>query len=135
MYNDVLKLRIPDQAKIIGYADYIAIVVVAKYIEEIEVVSNEAISRVREWLETVGLELAAHKTEAVLVSNRKKKESVTVKVGKHTIKSSEAIKYLGIMIDNRLNFRNHIDHVCKKAAKASIALSSMLPNIGGLKEY
>jgi len=30
------------------------------------------------------------------------------------IKSSECVKYLGLLIDNQLKWINHIDHVCNK---------------------
>lgn len=131
MYDSVLKLRIPDGANVIGFADDIAIVVSAKHLYEIEMIANEVIAIVKDWLEDVGLELAEHKTEAVLISSRKKRETVSFKVGNHVIKSKEAVKYLGIMLDDRLNFKSQIDYTCGKASRVYSALSNMLPNVGG----
>ncbi len=131
MYNNVLNLQIPDGVEIIGFADDIAIVVSAKHLDEIEMVANETISIVKNWLESVGLELAEHKTEAVLISSRKKRDTVSFKVGNHVIKSKESIKYLGVMLDDRLSFKSHINYTCGKASRVYSALSNMLPNIGG----
>lgn len=131
MYNDILNVRVPNGATVIGFADDIAIVVVAKSIEEIEVVANEAISVIESWLHSVGLNLAEHKTEAVLISSRKKVESVTVNVGRHTILSKDSIKYLGVVLDRRLSFNAHIKHAGAKASRCYSALARMLPNLGG----
>jgi len=74
-----------------------------------------------------------HKTEAVLITSRKKVEYMSVQVGSTTIRSSESIKYLGILLDNCLSFRPHVEYVTQKASKMQGALSRMLPNIGGPK--
>lgn len=131
MYNDILNVRVPNGATVIGFADDIAIVVVAKSIEEIEVVANEAISALGVWLHSAGLQLAEHKTEAVLISSRKKVESVVVNVGRHNIQSKDAIKYLGVILDRRLSFSAHLMYAGAKASRSYSALARMLPNVGG----
>lgn len=131
MYNDILNVKVPNGATIIGFADDIAIVIVAKSTQEIEVVANEAVSAVGAWLQSVGLQLAEHKTEAVLISSRKKVEAVTVTVGRQTIQSKEEIKYLGVILDRRLNFSAHLKYAGAKASRSYSALARMLPNVGG----
>ncbi|KAL7724943.1 hypothetical protein ACLKA6_002307 [Drosophila palustris] len=42
-------------------------------------------------------------------------------------------EYLGVLLDNRLSFRAHVDYVVQKASRMQGALSRMLPNIGGPK--
>ena len=54
-----------------GFADDIAIVSVAKTVRESEEKTYTAIRNVGAWLDETGLTLAAHKTEAVLISGRK----------------------------------------------------------------
>lgn len=131
MYDGVLNLPVPQGCKIIGFADDIAIVTVAKHISVIENIANEAIASVRNWLETAGLKLAEHKTEAVLISSRKSRENAELRVGSQIIHSKPAIKYLGMMIDNRLSYKPHIEYVLNKASNMVAALSRMLPNCGG----
>lgn len=48
--------------------------------------------------------LAEHKTESVLISNIRKVETLTIKVGTTEVLSCEAIKYLG-KVDRRLHFK------------------------------
>lgn len=131
MYDGVLKLPLPSGSTIVGFADDIAVVAVAKTIEEIQGKINESVKKVREWLQNAGLQLADHKTEAVLISSRKELEYMTIKVGNTTIKSKDAVNYLGVIIDNRLNFKSHVNHATEKAARIHSAMARMLPNVGG----
>ena len=131
MYDRVLRLNLPDETKIVGFADDIVIVVTAKYLDEVELIANESIATVKNWIESVGLALAEHKTEALLVSGRKIKEKITIKVGTHNIESKDEIRYLGVILDSKLKFKAHIRYACEKAAKVHASLARMLCNIGG----
>ncbi|KAH8255104.1 hypothetical protein KR026_006793, partial [Drosophila bipectinata] len=88
---------------LIGFADDLALLVVAKEIKDVETNASEAIRRISTWMTDSGLDLAAHKTEAVLFTSRKKVEYITIQVGNCCITSKKAIKYLGVMLDNRLS--------------------------------
>lgn len=133
MYDHVLRLSLPREAKIVGFADDIAVVTVAKHIADVENITNIAVAQIKRWLELVGLRLAEHKTETVLITSRKKIEYMRIQVGEQSISSQNSLKYLGVVIDNRLNFKAHIEYVSKKAANIQAALSRILPNIGGPK--
>lgn len=134
MYDGVLRMRRPRGVDIIGYADDIAVVVVAKTLEEVTQNCNNTIKDVKIWLRSAGLELADHKTEAVLISSRKKVERLTIQVGEHTIESKPYIKYLGVLLDHRLNFREHLTYTSVKANRAVAAISRLMPNIGGPRQ-
>lgn len=133
MYNEVFKLILPPEADIIGFADDIAIVVIAKNLKELEAIANDAVSIVNEWLGSVGLELAEQKTEVLLISGRRKAEAITIRVGEHDIRSQKAVKYLGVMLDNKLSFKEHINYVVGKASRVYPALSRLLPNSSGTR--
>jgi len=70
MYDGVLKLPLPSSTNIFGFADDVALVLVAKEVAAAEVAANCAIRAVEEWLSVEGLVPASHKTEAVLISSR-----------------------------------------------------------------
>ncbi|CAD7084849.1 unnamed protein product [Hermetia illucens] len=63
MYNDVFKLPFSEEATVVGCADDIALVVIAKHLEDAELYSSEAISVVKAWVESAGLTLAEEKTD------------------------------------------------------------------------
>ncbi|XP_043069370.1 uncharacterized protein [Drosophila bipectinata] len=109
MYVEVLRIKIPTGCKLIGFADDLALLVVAKEIKNVE--TN-----------------ATHKTEAVLFTSRKKVEYITIQVGNCCITTKETIKYLGLMLDNRMSYGAYVEYSTIKAAKIQGAL------MGGPKE-
>ena len=70
MYNGVLRLQLPNGFTIVDFRDDIAIVSVAKTVNEVEKKMNISIPKVGEWLDQEFLTFAAHKTETVLLSGR-----------------------------------------------------------------
>ena len=82
-------------------------------------------------MRSAGLALAEHKTEAVLITSRKKVETIELRVGEHTIISQPYIRYLGVMLDARLTFKIHVEHVTEKATRVASMLSRLMPNTGG----
>lgn len=133
MYDGVLRLKLPDRVTIVGFADDIALVCVAKELGEVEAVANSAIQTVRSWLSSVGLTLADHKTEAVLISSRKSRETIQLNIGSCRIETKPYLKYLGVMIDCRLSFNDHLRYIGEKASRTCQALSRIMPNTRGPK--
>ena len=50
MYDGMLRLNLPANAEIIGFADDIAIVLIAKTIPQIEALCNQVVDMVENWL-------------------------------------------------------------------------------------
>ncbi|KAM8701294.1 hypothetical protein ACLKA7_000112 [Drosophila subpalustris] len=69
--------------------------------------------QVTDWLGNNSLSLAAHKTETVLIRSRKVVEVATIEVAGCTIASKPAIKYLGVQLDHRLTFKDHLNYAAK----------------------
>jgi len=104
----------------VGFADDVAVVVTAKYLHEAEALCSTAVAAVKDWLVTVGLQLADHKTEAVLISSRKVVEMAQTNLGSITITSSRAIRYLGILIDTRLSYREYWSTPARKHQRSDM---------------
>lgn len=134
MYNGILRLILPLGTRLVAFADDVALIVVGKYIDDISNMFEDAMDIIEEWMSRVGLTLAAQKTEAVLVTGRKTMESITLNIAGHDIVSKPCIKYLGVIIDARLSFKDHINAVCDKASNVSGALMRLMPNIGGPRQ-
>ncbi|CAB0044051.1 unnamed protein product, partial [Trichogramma brassicae] len=78
MYDRILRLKLPGLAKIVGFADDIAVTVVAKHLDLVEFCSNETIRLVRAALTNLGLQTADQKTEVFLVTIGKVRETITL---------------------------------------------------------
>ena len=87
--------------------------------------------RVRSWFASIGLKLADHKTDVVLVISRKEMEYITICVGEESITSKQSIKYLVIIIDNRLTFKEHLAYTSRKCSATMDAPARLMPNLGG----
>ncbi|KAM8706168.1 hypothetical protein ACLKA7_010449 [Drosophila subpalustris] len=87
------------------------------------------------WLTNHGLCLAEQKTEAVLISSRKKPQNPAIRIGATTIVTKPAIKYLGLMIDHRLKFKDHLQFASIKAAHATNAISRIMANTRGPRQH
>nr|AMS38371.1 hypothetical protein [Bactrocera tryoni] len=131
LYDGVLRLPLPKEAQIIGYADDIAVTIVAKELSQIQNFCNATTAKIKDWLTETKLQLAGEKTEAVLITSRKKLETVTLNIDGYNITTQNSLRYLGVMIDTRLNFKAHVEKACSKAATVTAALSRIMANTGG----
>ncbi|XP_043661577.1 uncharacterized protein LOC122625734 [Drosophila teissieri] len=89
------------------------------------------ISAAIDWLEKAGVTIAAHKSEAVLLSSRQTVESMLVSVNGTQVTSKESFKYLGVMIDHRLSFKDNAIYASRRAAITAISLTRLMPNVEG----
>ncbi|GBP72841.1 hypothetical protein EVAR_40342_1 [Eumeta japonica] len=99
------KIPLLTEDKLVAYADDVAVVIVGKHLDEINLAFDKAFERINQWTDTVNLQFAKHKNEAVLITSRKKVEIIKLQVGEQEITSQLYIRYLGVMIDARLNFK------------------------------
>jgi len=128
MYDGLLRLPMPANVHVTGFADDVAITIVTKTTVEVEDMAKTAVRKVESWLSLAGLQLAAHKTEAVLISSRQLVETAKLTVGGVDIVSQRAIKYLGVMIDTRLSYKAHLEYANKRAAATARSLARILLN-------
>ena len=81
---------------------------------------------IEDWMRGVKLELTLQKTDVILVSNLRRIETMEVIVGRQVISSKRTLNYLGVMIDDQLNFNSHVDYACSKASKAHAAIARVM---------
>jgi len=48
-----------------------------------------------------------------------------------SVNGTRVLKYLGVMIDHRLSFKDHTNYARKKAAAIASSLTRLMPNVGG----
>lgn len=135
MYNGILQLNLPAGVKTIGFADDIALLIVAAELDVAKTMTNASVGVVKSWLSSMGLTLAEHKTEVVVISSRRARQYININVGECEIASKDSLKYLGMIIDSKLSFNSHIKYVEAKARASAVSLCRIMPNTRGPKYH
>jgi hypothetical protein len=133
-YDQVLRLQLPAGAKILGFADDTMILVSGATISELEQKANETLGVVSEEIRKIGLSLAVNKTEAVLFTNKYKFKTPAVMLDGHPLELKKHMKYLGMVVDHRLLFKEHTAEAAAKAGRTANQLARLMPNVGGPKQ-
>ena len=87
MYDGLLQLKLPRAVTPVTFADDVAVVIVGKHLEDLSNLFSVSFKKYQEYLDFIRLELAEHKTDAVLITSRKVVETITLRVGQHIITS------------------------------------------------
>ena len=98
-----------------------------KSIKELEKIYNTELKNVKYWLDANKLSLNVSKSNMILFRKTKKKlnEKLSIKIMGEEIEEKEYTKYLGILIDNKLTWKYHINHVNIKISQGISILSKL----------
>ena len=81
--------------------------------------------KIDRWMHAKRFFVNLTKSQYMLVTNKKfNLDHLKVSLSNSEIKRNECIKYLGVLIDNKLCWKNHIDYSCSKISKGYWALQS-----------
>ena len=78
---------------------------------------NEELDKVGNWLVTNRLSLNFQKTVAINFSLRNVITEPKLKINNHYFDYVDSTKYLGVILDKKLSFREHITSICDKISK------------------
>lgn len=130
-YDDLLELEMPQGVQILGFADDVCILGIARNGEAAATLLNPVLATVAEWMNVNGLKLAPQKTEAVVLTRKNRYENPTLLVDGHLVPVKKSMRYLGVELDTRLSFTRHIEQASRKASAAALAIARLMPNVGG----
>ena len=82
---------------------------------------NNELIKVSKWLQVNKLTLNIKKTQVILFNakNKKVKEPLKLKINGENIKQVNSTKFLGIIIDSKLTWKQHIAHIQHKISKTT----------------
>jgi ribonuclease HI len=99
-----------------GYADDLAILIEGFCLRTVSELMQRAVRVVDQWCGVNGLTVNPHKTELVLFTNRRARLGLVLpKLGGVELRLSESVKFLGVYLDNKLNWKRHVTEKCHKA--------------------
>eukprot|EP00102_Acyrthosiphon_pisum_P020599 XP_016657809.1 PREDICTED: uncharacterized protein LOC100574938 [Acyrthosiphon pisum] len=110
----------------------VLVVGVARTGQLLEDAVNPTLEAIDGWMSSRGLELAHHKSEAVLLTKRRAFVPPRLVVGGHHIELAKKLRYLGIILDQRLTFAPHVETVAERASRSAVSLARLMPNVRGL---
>uniref|UniRef100_T1H9W9 Reverse transcriptase domain-containing protein n=1 Tax=Rhodnius prolixus TaxID=13249 RepID=T1H9W9_RHOPR len=85
----------PLDSFLVGYADDIAAIIVARDVEDAQLRLNQVMRRTQSWMEDHELELATEKTDVLMITRRHIPTNVRVQVGALAVETKSNVKYLG----------------------------------------
>jgi len=117
-----------DRAKPVLFADDTTILITSSNISDFDLKATTAFNLVNEWLNKNFLRLNLSKTYFMQFtrSNRLKSYLPTTHLNK-LIQSVSNTKFLGIYINDTINWKNHIDHILPKLSIACHAMRIIKP--------
>ena len=115
------------QSKIFLFADDALLYVSGDSMLECINKINNDLNELSLWFKMNKLKLNIDKTKCMCINGVL--DDNLVKINNVSIEIVDKIKYLGVIIDNRLNFKDNFDYVCKKIARKVYFLGSIRKNI------
>ena len=102
----------------VGYADDFVILIQGKFIDTVFDQMQGGLKLVERWCNKTDLFVNPNKSSLVLFTRRRNKEGIrTLKMFEQVIPLVNEIRYLGIILDSKLNWKSHIDNRYNKATK------------------
>ena len=106
------------------FADDAGLLLADEKIKTLKKAVNAEVKLLYDWLITNKLTLNFTKTNYMLISNINKlsvkdRKKFRVTIGKYTIHEVEQTKYLGVILDNKLSWKEHIEYLITKLSQAA----------------
>ena len=105
------------------FADDTSLVLSASSLSELQTLMNHQVDLVHDWL--LANRLSVHyvdKSQYMLI-NKNMNVSITdnfeLKMGNHVIERTKSYRYLGLLVDEKFSWRDHINEVCSKLSQVA----------------
>ena len=115
------------------YADDTTLTSAAEDVDTLQVKMNSDLNIIQSWLKVNKLTLNVKKTKYLLIGSRPKLDLVpgnfTVKVNNISLERVTVYKSLGVLVDEYLTWKAHIDEISKKISASLSVLRRLSPTI------
>nr|XP_027196978.1 uncharacterized protein LOC113791400 [Dermatophagoides pteronyssinus] len=117
LYDNLLQLRLPNDCYIQAFADDAFLIVSHENLDICENRANKALEKISKWGEDNKIEFNPSKTQAMLVTKRRKTRQIDLKMKGVTIDIVKHMKYLGVIIENKNKWNQHLDLISNKTRR------------------
>ena len=113
---------LPNTSKLLSFhffADDTNIYCSSENLNDLELILNQELNTVAEWMKSNRLALSILKTNFVLFHFKRLKpyKSLNLKIDGVNIHEVSTVKYLGVTFDSNLTWKNHVNELCLKLSK------------------
>ena len=109
------------------FADDTSLYYSTKNIKNLEKNINNELSSISDWLSANRLSLNVGKSKLLYYTNKNRQplKSITIKINNETLKEVTDAKYLGVYMDNKLNWNTHINNMKLRLSKGISILAKI----------
>jgi len=131
-YNFLLNLNYTHRTKTIAFTDDLILATRGKTVIEAENIANIELTKISAWANANKIHFNEQKSKTMLLSRRKCKERKDLEIYLNIRPLTQVLnlKYLGIILDTKLTFREHINYITEKCSKLIFSLSESAKLIG-----
>ena len=104
------------------FADDTCLIFSATTLDELQIIINQEIKKIDLWMSSNKLSLNYKKTKYMLIHRKNDRSHLNLYINNKKIEQTRSIKYLGVKIDENLNWREHIKYVETKISQACGAI-------------
>lgn len=120
--------------KVVAYADDVVVMVSGPFLSVISDIMENALGEINSWATGCGLGINPSKTELLLFTTKSKIPQYRLpSLGGQELKLSNTAKYLGVILDSKLNWKYNIEQRIKKAYVAFYACKKTFGKTWGLQ--
>lgn len=120
---------------VVCYADDTLVTACGRSYREASILATAGLAQVVDRIRRLGLSVALNKSEAMVFHGPRNAPpaGAALIVGGVSIGVGSTMKYLGLVLDSRWNFKEHFKLQAPKLIRSALALGRLLPNLGGPK--
>ena len=126
--NDMFLFITDSEVSICNYADDNTLYTADRDPSTMMKRSQDSMAVISAWYRDNGLQLNADKCQLIVLKGMKRVDfTFNIEIGTEKLFEVEQVKLLGIKIDNRLSYREHVDALCKRISAKINALKRISP--------
>ena len=115
--NDIVEQVTPG-VKCSLYVDDFTIYISARNETRSNRAIQQSINKLSAWTKTKGLSISTEKTVVIKFEQRKKGSEPELQLNNNVIRVAESTKYLGLVLDKRLTWKDHVEYLRKSCTPA-----------------
>ena len=109
-----------------GYADDCSAIAGGARLDHLVGRMERMLKKLAAWGKTCGLSFNADKTVAVLFTRKKKDPGIRVRFEGKLLEYAETVRYLGVTLDSKLHWKEHVLQKVKAAKRSLMGVSALV---------